>query len=119
MPPTPDSSDMTGPSDDASVYGLTAVAPVRFKAACPECRAHFELPADAFLLAIGASRRTTTYSFACPACETSVRKPAGSGSWNCSSRAASGRCGCTRSAAARRPPHPRRAPPARAADARH
>ncbi|WP_329460430.1 hypothetical protein [Streptomyces sp. NBC_01497] len=68
---------MTGPSDDASVYGLTAVAPVRFKAACPECRAHFELPADAFLLAIGASRRTTTYSFACPACETSVRKPAG------------------------------------------
>jgi hypothetical protein len=77
MPPTSDASDAPGRSDDATVYGLSAVAPVLFKAACPECRAHFELPADAFLLAIGASRRTTTYSFSCPSCGTSVRKPAG------------------------------------------
>ncbi|MGQ4513795.1 hypothetical protein [Streptomyces sp. DW26H14] len=82
MPPTPDPSDAPGPSgeaqaDEAPVYGLTAEAPVLFKAACPDCRARFELPADAFLLAIGASRRTTSYSFTCPDCDTSVRKPAG------------------------------------------
>ncbi|MEW2546503.1 hypothetical protein AB0910_12110 [Streptomyces sp. NPDC047002] len=77
MPPTPDGSDTPGPADHAPEDELTAVAPVRFKAACPECRAGFELPADAFLLAIGASRRTTSYSFTCPDCEASVRKPAG------------------------------------------
>ncbi|MCF3961556.1 hypothetical protein [Streptomyces fuscigenes] len=77
MPPTSDASDTPGPPGDAPVYGLTAVAPVLFKAACPECRESFELPADAFLLAIGGSRRTTTYSFTCPSCDSSVRKPAG------------------------------------------
>lgn len=57
----------------------TVVVPdsVRFKAACPECRARFELAAAAFRLAIGASRRTTFYSFTCPTCDASVRRPAG------------------------------------------
>jgi hypothetical protein len=53
------------------------VGPVLFKAACPECRARLELSAGALRLAIGASRRTTFYSFTCPECETAVRKPAG------------------------------------------
>ncbi|MFV0130739.1 hypothetical protein ACLGI4_24030 [Streptomyces sp. HMX112] len=52
-------------------------APVLFRAACPDCLARFELPAGALRLAIGASRRTTFYSFRCPACGTAVRKPAG------------------------------------------
>ncbi|MFD7227263.1 MULTISPECIES: hypothetical protein [Streptomyces] len=51
--------------------------PVLFKAACPDCRARFELAAGALRLAIGASRRTTFYSFTCPECGTAVRKPAG------------------------------------------
>ncbi|MCS0636143.1 phage terminase large subunit family protein [Streptomyces sp. LP05-1] len=54
-----------------------APAPVVFKAACPECRARFELAAGSLRLAIGASRRTTFYSFTCPACGCAVRKPAG------------------------------------------
>ncbi|HET6352932.1 hypothetical protein [Streptomyces sp.] len=53
------------------------VGPVLFKAACPECRARLELSAGALRLAIGASRRTTFYSFTCPECESAVRKPAG------------------------------------------
>lgn len=59
----------------------TVVVPdsVRFKAACPDCRARFELAAAEFRLAIGASSRTTFYSFTCPACGVSVRRPAGSG----------------------------------------
>ncbi|WP_418956110.1 hypothetical protein [Streptomyces tritici] len=52
-------------------------APVLFKAACPECRSRFELAAGALRLAIGGSRRTTFYSFTCPECGSSVRKPAG------------------------------------------
>lgn len=51
--------------------------PVLFTAACPDCRARFELSAGALRLAIGASRRTTFYSFTCPECEVAVRKPAG------------------------------------------
>lgn len=54
-----------------------AMTPVLFQAACPECRARFELSAGALRLAIGASRRTTFYSFTCPECGTAVRKPAG------------------------------------------
>ncbi|MEE1800108.1 hypothetical protein ACIQVO_32895 [Streptomyces sp. NPDC101062] len=64
-------SAMSGPS------GFSTVVPVLFKAACPECRAAFELSAGALRLAIGASRRTTFYSFVCPECEAPVRKPAG------------------------------------------
>ncbi|MEU6929958.1 hypothetical protein [Streptomyces sp. NPDC046385] len=62
----------------STMSGLAAsVAPVHFKAACPECRSRFELSAGALRLAIGASRRTTFYSFTCPECGSSVRKPAG------------------------------------------
>ena len=53
------------------------VGPVLFKAACPDCRARFELSAGALRLAIGGSRRTTFYSFTCPECGSAVRKPAG------------------------------------------
>ncbi|APY89177.1 hypothetical protein DCW30_20795 [Streptomyces alfalfae] len=52
-------------------------ASVLFTAACPDCRARFELAAGALRLVIGASDRTTFYSFTCPECEVSVRKPAG------------------------------------------
>ncbi|MHC0428581.1 hypothetical protein ACX6XY_00120 [Streptomyces sp. O3] len=52
-------------------------APVLFRAACPDCRARFELSAGALRLAIGASPRTTFYSFTCPECAAPVRKPAG------------------------------------------
>ncbi|WP_405800538.1 hypothetical protein [Streptomyces sp. NBC_01506] len=55
----------------------TSTVPVLFQAACPECKARFELSAGALRLAIGASRRTTFYSFICPECDAAVRKPAG------------------------------------------
>lgn len=51
--------------------------PVSFKASCPDCRARFELEAGSLRLAIGGSRRATFYSFTCPECGVSVRKPAG------------------------------------------
>ncbi|MFJ3703664.1 MULTISPECIES: hypothetical protein [unclassified Streptomyces] len=65
------SSTQTGP--------VTVPVPdtVRFRAACPDCRERFELAAGSLRLAIGASRRTTFYSFTCPECGTAVRKPAG------------------------------------------
>ncbi|GHF49371.1 hypothetical protein GCM10010359_59460 [Streptomyces morookaense] len=56
--------------------GCTTAAAV-FKAACPDCRNSFELAAGALRLAIGASDRTTFYSFTCPDCGSAVRKPAG------------------------------------------
>ncbi|MFD7089466.1 hypothetical protein [Streptomyces sp. NPDC056652] len=68
---------MRAMSTIAGLSGLSAVAPVLFKAACPECRARFELSAGALRLAIGASAKTTFYSFTCPECEAMVRKPAG------------------------------------------
>lgn len=52
-------------------------AGVRFRAACPDCRGRFELAAGALRLAIGASSRTTFYSFRCPECDAPIRKPAG------------------------------------------
>ncbi|MGW2260163.1 hypothetical protein ACWCXE_20450 [Streptomyces sp. NPDC001780] len=61
----------------SDVSGFSTIAPVLFKAACPECRARFELSAGALRLAIGASRSTTFYTFTCPECEAPVRKPAG------------------------------------------
>ncbi|MFJ3924256.1 hypothetical protein [Streptomyces sp. NPDC090022] len=51
--------------------------PVTFKAACPDCRARCELAAGALRLAIGGTRKATFYSFTCPECGASVRKPAG------------------------------------------
>ncbi|MCF1596455.1 CpXC domain-containing protein [Streptomyces muensis] len=57
--------------------GMRSVSPVVFKAGCPDCRGRFELTAGALRLAIGATSRTTFYSFTCPECGASVRKPAG------------------------------------------
>ncbi|MGW0565166.1 hypothetical protein ACWDZ4_32370 [Streptomyces sp. NPDC003016] len=55
----------------------TQAGPVLFKAGCPDCGARSELSAGSLRLAIGASRRTTFYSFTCPECAAAVRKPAG------------------------------------------
>ncbi|MGV9566171.1 hypothetical protein [Streptomyces sp. NPDC003480] len=57
--------------------GMRRVADVVFRAGCPDCRARFELGASALRLVIGASSKTTFYSFTCPECGASVRKPAG------------------------------------------
>ncbi|MEU1487600.1 hypothetical protein [Streptomyces sp. NPDC005752] len=65
------------PSTPAGPVSLPAHDAMRFRAACPDCRERFELGAGALRLAIGASRRTTFYSFTCPACGSAVRKPAG------------------------------------------
>ncbi|WP_416237861.1 hypothetical protein [Streptomyces sp. NEAU-W12] len=72
--PAPGARGMTVAS---AFSGMRSVAPVVFRAGCPDCRGRFELGASALRLVIGASRRTTFYSFTCPACETAVRKPAG------------------------------------------
>lgn len=74
-------SPMSGPRGVSAAAGPpgrpAAPGPVSFKAACPECGARFELDAGALRLVIGGSRRTTFYSFTCPECRASVRKPAG------------------------------------------
>lgn len=57
--------------------GMKSVVPVMFRAGCPDCRGSFELAASALRLAIGATSRTTFYSFTCPDCGAAVRKPAG------------------------------------------
>ncbi|WP_411773230.1 hypothetical protein [Streptomyces gramineus] len=61
----------------AAFAGMRRVVPVMFRAGCPDCRGSFELAAGALRLAIGATSRTTFYSFTCPDCDTLVRKPAG------------------------------------------
>lgn len=68
---------MSAVSGTAALSTVLVADSVRFKAACPGCRARFELTAAEFRLVIGATSRTTFYSFTCPACATSVRKPAG------------------------------------------
>ncbi|MCH5674187.1 CpXC domain-containing protein [Streptomyces gilvus] len=70
-------SDVRGMSVAAAFAGMRSVAPVVFKAGCPDCRGSFELTANALRLAIGASSRSTFYSFTCPDCGAAVRKPAG------------------------------------------
>ncbi|MEU6253051.1 hypothetical protein [Streptomyces sp. NPDC047043] len=57
--------------------GMRSVSPVVFRAGCPDCRGSFELAAGALRLVIGATSRTTFYSFTCPDCGATVRKPAG------------------------------------------
>ena len=57
--------------------GMRRAVPVLFRAGCPDCSGRFELAAGALRLAIGASSRTTFYSFTCPGCGAVVRKPAG------------------------------------------
>ncbi|WP_181010688.1 hypothetical protein [Streptomyces sp. SM13] len=69
--PAPLPGSSTGP------VPVPVPAAVRFRAACPDCRGRFELAAAALRLAIGATRRTTFYTFTCPECGASVRKPAG------------------------------------------
>ncbi|MFE9421412.1 hypothetical protein ACFYNO_00455 [Kitasatospora sp. NPDC006697] len=49
----------------------------RFKVYCSQCREKVEVPAAGFRLALGATKERTFYSFSCPACGASVRKPAG------------------------------------------
>ncbi|MFG1670542.1 hypothetical protein [Streptomyces sp. Y7] len=70
-------SGVRGITVAAAFAGMRSVAPVMFRAGCPDCRGHFELTAGALRLAIGASSRTTFYSFTCPDCGVAVRKPAG------------------------------------------
>ncbi len=74
-------SPMSGPRGVQAAAGSpgrsATVGPVSFKAACSDCRARFELDAGSLRLVIGGSRRTTFYSFTCPECGASVRKPAG------------------------------------------
>ncbi|MEU6808678.1 hypothetical protein ABZ920_06655 [Streptomyces sp. NPDC046831] len=70
-------SEARGMSVASAFSGMRGVAPVMFRAGCPDCRGRFELAASALRLAIGASSRTTFYSFTCPGCGSSVRKPAG------------------------------------------
>ncbi|MBO4256785.1 hypothetical protein [Streptomyces griseorubiginosus] len=70
-------SGVRGMSVAAAFAGMRSVAPVVFKAGCPDCRGSFELTAGALRLAIGATSRSTFYSFTCPDCGAAVRKPAG------------------------------------------
>ncbi|WP_328441471.1 CpXC domain-containing protein [Streptomyces sp. NBC_00457] len=70
-------SVVQGMSVASAFAGMRSVTPVVFRAGCPDCRGRFELTANALRLAIGASSRTTFYSFTCPDCGASVRKPAG------------------------------------------
>ncbi|MFD8811891.1 hypothetical protein ACFV23_10500 [Streptomyces sp. NPDC059627] len=61
----------------AAFAGMRRVVPVVFRAGCPHCHGSFELTASALRLAIGATSKTTFYSFTCPDCGSAVRKPAG------------------------------------------
>ncbi|MFF4589470.1 hypothetical protein ACFY30_24450 [Streptomyces sp. NPDC000345] len=70
-------SGARGISVASAFAGMRSVAPVMFRAGCPDCRGRFELTAGALRLAIGATSRTTFYSFTCPDCGAAVRKPAG------------------------------------------
>jgi hypothetical protein len=70
-------SDVREMSVASAFAGMRSVSPVVFRAGCPDCRGSFELAAGALRLAIGATSRTTFYSFTCPDCGASVRKPAG------------------------------------------
>ncbi|WP_445525096.1 hypothetical protein [Streptomyces cyslabdanicus] len=66
-----------GMSVAAAFAGMRSVTPVVFRAGCPDCRGRFEFAASALRLVVGASSRTTFYSFTCPDCGAAVRKPAG------------------------------------------
>lgn len=70
-------SGVQGMSVASAFAGMRSVAPMVFRAGCPDCRGRFELAAGALRLAIGATSKTTFYSFTCPDCGASVRKPAG------------------------------------------
>lgn len=74
---TPGGTAPAAPTVRTGPVPVPVPAAVRFRAACPDCRGRFELAAGALRLAIGASRRTTFYTFTCPQCAAPVRKPAG------------------------------------------
>ncbi|MFI0574420.1 MULTISPECIES: hypothetical protein [Streptomyces] len=76
-PSGPAGSSGPGMTAATAFAGMRRVSPVVFKAGCPDCRGRFELAASALRLAIGATSRTTFYSFTCPECGSAVRKPAG------------------------------------------
>lgn len=48
----------------------------RFRAFCTECRTKVEVGAEALRLAVGRTSERTFYVFICPACGSSVRRPA-------------------------------------------
>ncbi|CAM5309874.1 hypothetical protein STENM223S_00239 [Streptomyces tendae] len=73
----PGGPSVPGMTAAVAFAGMRRVSPVVFKAGCPDCRGRFELAASALRLAIGATSRTTFYSFTCPDCGSAVRKPAG------------------------------------------
>ncbi|WP_426500005.1 hypothetical protein [Streptomyces sp. D54] len=75
--PAPPSGIGPGTGSGTGPVTVPVPAAVRFRAACPDCRGRFELAAAALRLAIGATSRTTFYTFTCPECGASVRKPAG------------------------------------------
>ncbi|MDR3036762.1 MAG: hypothetical protein LBV78_27275, partial [Kitasatospora sp.] len=50
-----------GMSVAVAFAGMRNVAPVMFRAGCPDCRGRFELGASALRLVVGASTRTTFY----------------------------------------------------------
>lgn len=70
-------SGVQGMSVASAFAGMRSVSPMVFRAGCPDCRGRFELAAGALRLVVGATSRTTFYSFTCPDCDASVRKPAG------------------------------------------
>lgn len=70
-------SGVQGISVASAFAGMRSVSPMVFRAGCPDCRGRFELAAGALRLVVGATSKTTFYSFTCPDCESSVRKPAG------------------------------------------
>ncbi|EGX57059.1 hypothetical protein SZN_24695 [Streptomyces zinciresistens K42] len=70
-------SGVPGITVSSAFAGMRSATPVVFKAGCPDCRGSFELAAGALRLVIGGTSRTTFYSFTCPECAVSVRKPAG------------------------------------------
>ncbi|MFF4273956.1 hypothetical protein [Streptomyces sp. NPDC001536] len=70
-------SGVQGMSVASAFAGMRSVSPMVFRAGCPDCRGRFELAAGALRLVVGATSKTTFYSFTCPDCDASVRKPAG------------------------------------------
>ena len=70
-------SGVKGMSVASAFSGMRSVSPMVFRAGCPDCRGRFELAAGALRLVVGATSKTTFYSFTCPDCAASVRKPAG------------------------------------------
>lgn len=70
-------SGVQGMSVASAFAGMRSVSQMVFRAGCPDCRGSFELAAGALRLVVGATSKTTFYSFTCPDCDTSVRKPAG------------------------------------------